>query len=71
MAVLARARRWTGFGIKVMSWGCQGGRADLRFPDWYEDLRDKVLEAFPIINGEELRKRQQEGIAWPYLTPQE
>jgi hypothetical protein len=54
-----------------MSWGCQGGRADLRFPDWYEDLRDKVLEAFPIINGEELRKRQQEGIAWPYLTPQE
>ena len=37
----------------------------------------KVLEAFPIINGkihsplDELRKRQQEGIAWPYPPPLE
>ena len=78
VADLARAKNWTGFGIKVMSWGCpEGGRADLRFPDWYEDLRRKVLEAFPIINGEihspldELRKRKEEGIAWPYPPPLE
>ncbi len=76
VADLARAKKWTGFGIKVMSWGCpEGGRADLRFPDWYEDLRQKVLDAFPIINGEvhspldELRKRKEEGIAWPYPPP--
>ena len=78
VADLARARNWTGFGIKIMSWGCpEDGRADLRFPDWYEDLRHKVLEAFPVMNGEihspldELRKRQQEGIAWPYPRPQD
>jgi hypothetical protein len=78
VADLARAKKWTGFGIKVMSWGCpEGGRADLRYPDWYEDLRRKVLEAFPIINGEihspldELRKRKEEGIAWPYPPPLE
>lgn len=78
VADLARAKKWTGFGIKVMSWGCpEGGRADLRFPDWYEDLRYKVLEAFPIINGEihspldEMRNRKEEGIAWPYPPPLE
>lgn len=78
VAGLARAKKWTGFGIKVMGWGCpEGGRADLRFPDWYEDLRQKVLDAFPIINGEvhspldELRKRKEEGIRWPYPPPVE
>jgi hypothetical protein len=78
VADLARAKKWTGFGIKVMSWGCpEGGRADLRYPDWYEDLQRKVLEAFPVINGEihspldELRKRKEEGIAWPYPPPLE
>jgi hypothetical protein len=78
VADLARVRKWTGFGIKIMSWGCpEDGRADLGSPDWYEDLRHKVLEAFPVVNGEirspldELRKRQQEGIAWPYPPPLE
>lgn len=78
VADLARAKKWTGFGIKVMSWGCpEGGRADLRFPDWYEDLRRKVFDAFPIINGEvhspldELRKHKEVGISWPYPHPLE
>ena len=76
VAELARAKQWTGFGVSVMSWGCPGGGlADLRSPDWYEDLRRKVLDAFPIINGEihspldELRKRREEGIGWPYPPP--
>ena len=57
-------RKWTGFGISIMSWGCPGGGlADLGSPDWYEDLRQKVLGAFPIVDGEvhspldELRKK--------------
>ena len=61
-----------------MSWGCpEGGRVDLRFPDWYEDLRHKVFDAFPIIDGEvhspldKLRKPKAEGIAWPYPPPVE
>ncbi len=78
VAELAREKKWTGFGISIMSWGCPGGGlADLGSPDWYEDLRQRVLGAFPIVDGEvhspldELRRKQQEGIAWPYPLPQE
>jgi hypothetical protein len=73
---LVRAKPWICFGITFMSLGCAGGGlAGLRSPEWYEEVRRKVLDAFPIISGkirspnDGLCKRNEEGIGWRYPQP--
>lgn len=78
LADLAAEKQWTGFGIKIMSWGCRGGgRADLRNPNWFDDLEARVHEVYPIVDGfirspvDELAHKNKTGVAWPFPPPVE